>query len=929
MRMDGLVLMSKFIRDFSPQRKSTFFYVFLLLLFLFFLPQKSVSQSQKNSSFVARIFVMIDGQESGEEIGELIPIKEGEPFSLKKISQSIKQIYTTGLFSDVQVSKEGDQEILLTFHLTRRLFIRKIVFKGNKKFPSKKLKDGLLSLREGSFFMEKKLSRTVEELKNALYREGYFNPEIKVDTKRVAKSSSVDVFFEIHSARKFIIRTIAFSGEKILPEAELKKEMKSKEGKVYIPSVFDEDITRLQEVYDSMNYQRAEIEVEEKRFDEKEGCVDLILKIIPHEKIEIIVKGAQVPLDLLKPIWEARIFEEWGQTEGHAKILSYMREKGYLQCSVTSFVEKVDDELRVVYEVIPREKYKIQEISFEGLKYFTPSQLEKELGIMGKTPFIDRIDGARLFDLPEEIGFLYKTKGFPNTSVDFTFPLLGGKRVKALINIEEGNQEKIQKIDFQGVRSVDRKTILEQIGSFEGGPFFQLNVQKDIGKLENFYLNQGIRGTEIEARVERTGEDLFSVVFAVSEGKKVEIENIVITGNVVTKRSVIIRELRIKEGDYAFYEKIRESKRRLENLGVFTQVRIEEIPLSSEKGNLVINVREGERNYAAVGIGLETKTEPQSNVWNTAIIPRGTAEYIRSNILGSAAQLSLIGQFSLKEKRGVISWEQPYFFGNPMATYLNAWWEMEERRSFSYERRGISLTGIHSLSENMMLLLTLRWVRTELFNLKIEPSEVDRQQRPFSVTSVSGSFIWDRRDDPFNPAAGSFLSFAFEWAYPLFKVEYYYLKSFLKHQQFIPVFPRVTFSWISRLGLGEGKIPIHERFFAGGSNSFRGAEFDELGPKDSLSQVPVGGKALFLLNFELSFPLLSAVENLSGAVFYDKGSVFTGVKDLSLSQLRDALGIGIRYRTPLGPVRLELGWNLNPREEEKRFLVFITIGNVF
>jgi outer membrane protein assembly factor BamA len=223
----------------------------------------------------------------------------------------------------------------------------------------------------------------------------------------------------------------------------------------------------------------------------------------------------------------------------------------------------------------------------------------------------------------------------------------------------------------------------------------------------------------------------------------------------------------------------------------------------------------------------------------------------------------------------------------------------------------------------------LRWVRTQLLKQKIELSEVDRQLSPFSATSVSGSFIWDRRDDPFNPAAGSFLSFVFEWAYPLFKVKSYYLKSFLKHQQFIPVFPRVTFSCTSRLGLGEGKIQIHERFFAGGSNSFRGAEFDELGPKDSLSQMPVGGKALFLLNFELSFPLLSAVKNLSGVVFYDKGSVFTRVKDLSLSRLRDALGLGIRYRTPLGPIRLELGWNLNPREEEKRFLVFITIGNVF
>ncbi len=141
----------------------------------------------------------------------------------------------------------------------------------------------------------------------------------------------------------------------------------------------------------------------------------------------------------------------------------------------------------------------------------------------------------------------------------------------------------------------------------------------------------------------------------------------------------------------------------------------------------------------------------------------------------------------------------------------------------------------------------------------------------------------------------------------------------------------MTFSLNSRLGLGGGKedIPIHERFFAGGSNSFRGARFDELGPVDEESGKPVGGEALLLLNVELTFPLVSGVKNLRGAVFYDIGNVFSRANDISLASLENAAGFGIRYKTPLGPVRLELGWNLDVPQEERKARFYITIGNVF
>lgn len=613
--------------------------------------------------------------------------------------------------------------------LTRRLFTRKIIFPGKKVLSDKKLKESLLSLSEGSFFSDEKASKAVEELKEALKKEGYFYPEIKTFTERDPKSSAVDVFFGIQSGKRFAIKKIDFSGEKILPEIQVRKEMQSKEGYVYIPSVFEKDITKLKEIYNSLGYQRAKIDLEEESFNEREGSVYLSLKVAPNEKIKIVVEGAQIPLSHIRPIWEERIFEEWGLAEGEAKIIAYLRKKGYLFSSVTSSIEKVDNEMRVVYKVSPGERFKIKDISFEGLEYFTPSQLKNELGINRRTAFLSWIDGEKLFELPAEIEFLYKTRGFSNTEVTLDF-ITRRKEVKALIFIEEGVQKKIEKISFEGANLFSQKTLLKQISSFEGGPFYQPTVLKDIEKLENFYLNQGVRGTGIKARVERVSENIFSVVFSLKEGKKVRVEKIVITGNVISKKNIILRELRIKEGDYVFYERIRESKRRLERLGIFTEVKIEEIPLSLDRENLVVKVREGGRNYAG-------------------------------------------------------------------------------------------------------------------------------------------------------------------------------------------------------LGGGRKNIPIHERFFAGGSNSFRGEKFDKLEPKDPVSLKPVGGEALFLLNFELTFPLLSAIKDLSGALFYDKGNVFEKGKHFSLAGLQDAVGLGIRYRTPLGPVRLELGWNLDEPRGERKALVFITIGNVF
>ena len=901
------------------------------ILFLFLPAARLLAQVPESVTLVSEINLRIDEAPAAAEMRNLIPMEAGDIYSLKRITESIRQIYKTGLFSDVRVLKEGDEAAKLTFLLTRKLLIRRIDFIGSNQIPRRELENNLSALKREGPYSEDSLERAVEEIRETLRQQGFFQAEIEPLVERDPAVPEVGISFIIHSVNKYTIGKIDFTGNLIIPEQELREEMQTEEGDEYVPSDLEKDLERIRQKYQEMDYQRAEVLIAEQRFDDQREKVFFVIQVLPQERIEITVVGADIPMDLLKPIWEAQIFEEWGLREGDAKIINHLRSKGYIFATVNSSVQYEDNVMRVIHRVSPGKKYKIHKITFQGMEYFTSEQLRENLMLTEGFPLFQNIDGAELYELPQEVELLYESRGFAETQVELSFDREGNK-IKPIMTIVEGVQDKIASITIQGESQLSEETLFEMIDSTEGGPFFQPDIQKDIERLKRYYLNQGVRGTEIIASVEQIQNHLYSVQFEIDEGEMTRIENIIITGYKATRKNTISRELLVSEGDVASYGAIGESKRKLERLGIFTEVVIDEIPISSDRINLLIGVREGARNYGGLGIGMETKSQPQTYAfWDYAFRPRGTAELIRYNIFGTSAQASLVGQLSFKETRGVFSWRQPYFFGLPMETYLNAWLERESRTSFTFKGSGISLTTVKPISqkENMDFMATLRYARRIITDLDIEESEIDRRFFPFSTTAISGSYIWEKRDDPFNPTEGFFFSSVLEWAFPYFGTESDFWKTYNKFQVFAPLVPDVTLGATVRLGLAKGRVPIHERFFAGGSNSFRGVPFDNLGPKDPESGKPVGGKALLLFNFELAFPIIPTLKNLYGTLFFDKGNVFERRKQVSLAGLRNALGLGLKYKTPLGPVRLELGWNLDPVLEEKYFIGFITIGNVF
>jgi outer membrane protein insertion porin family len=917
--------------EIGRRRRSLPVFCFCLVL-LFFGPFFAASLAfGSEAAVVSKIEVWADGAPNTENLERLISIRPGDPYSLFAVSQSIKQVFQTRLFSDIEVVRSGGEKVELRFLLTRKLVVRKIRFLGEKGTSGRKLRNALYSLQEYAYFADDKIARATDELKRALNDEGYFQPKVRAVAKRVTGTPQADIDFILEPGARYAISAIRFQGNRGVAEAELKRVIKTKEGDLYSLSKLDQDLEKLRALYAKNKYPRAAVELAGEDFFPENGTVSLLIRVDPDERIDIRISGAAVPVALVQPIWQERIFEDWGLDEGEARILDYLRGKGYILASVSSRVERDTAGLKIIHQVDPGRRIKIRNVRFEGNTHFSADRIKNELGIGGRVLFFGAVDGKRAYEISLEIMTLYETQGFPDAQVSLQF-IMKGKTAEAVYTIQEGRQQRIKSIEIVGASLISPETLRAQLTIVEGGAFFRPDIQREIEKLTAFYLSQSVRGTRIESRIEAQGDDLFTVTFNIREGRPMKIQSLFVSGNLVTRDSIIKRELRVKEGDPARADRIALSKQNLENLGIFSEVAIEEIPVTESAEHVVVTLREGARNYAGVGVGVETRDPltSASSLLDASLRLRGTAEFMRGNMFGSAASLSFVTQFSLSEKRIVVTWQQPYFlFDIPIETYINGWAESEDRTSFAFKREGVSLTGVRPIFWGLNLLTTLGYARTTLTRLDVPPSEIDRQFYPYSKTSLAPSFVLERRDDAFNPEGGHFSSLALDWAFPLFQTESDFLKGLFKYQRYFTLAPRVVFDGTFRLGLGMGKMPIHERFFAGGSNSFRGAEFDELGPKDPESGVPIGGKALILLNLESAFPLVSSLPYLSGVVFYDTGNIFYNRSDFDIRHLEHAVGMGLRYRTPLGPVRLELGWNLSDPERRGKPIAFITIGNIF
>jgi outer membrane protein insertion porin family len=872
--------------------------IFLILLFFFF--NLIFGEEIK----IGEIKFLVDGKER-KELNEFVPLKKGDNINWEKLKEGMQNLWKTDEFASIEVEllkEEKSQNIL--FLIKRKRVVGKITFKGEKGVSTGKLTNAITSLKKGGLFNQSYVEKAREEILSKLKENGFLDAEIDPLVRDF--KGRKEVIFNIKAGKRRKIKEILIQD---FLKQEIEEKLNLRKGDLFIPFKLQREIDRVLSNLKKKGYLRARLNYDFKKVNKEWVLIEISGSL--GEKIKMEFKGASIPVEILTPLWEGDTLEEWALEESKIKIQKYLRSKGFLFAEVDAHAERDGDKLELVFDIKKGNRYRLHRIKFDtekndikDLKKFLQDYTEPTISLWANGELIDNYEnGIKVF---------YKDRGYSEVGVKKEI-LKRRNSVDVLFKIDKGKFTVVKSVSFEGNEPYRGEELKSVSGISEGALFSDIFLENAVERIRIFLMNQGYKNAKVSADVR--GEREKSILFKIDKGKRFKIRKLYLSGLTRTKEFIVRKMLRIKEGDFYSYERVQATLKNLQESGIFSEIKVREIEIDNEV-IIIFILREGESYHVGIGGGYLERSGP-----------RGSIEFSHNNILGLATSGSSVLQLSPKEKRGVISLTNKSFIGFKIENITSLWWEKEERKSFTYERRGFAISSVEKRSDYSLFLLRYRIARTNLLSLSVKESAIDREYRPFYTSSLSASYLVDLRDDPFNPSRGRYWIFNIEKAFPAFGTESNFWK-FSFNLQHIKTFPYdIIQNSFLRIGYIYGKASIADRFFAGGS-SFRGEKVDELGPKDPETGNPIGGNIIFLANTESLLPVFPW-DNLRLSVFFDLGNVFWEKGNFKLSNFNIASGIGLWYKTPVGPFKIYLGYNFTKPSLKRKGVILFNIGNEF
>jgi outer membrane protein insertion porin family len=570
------------------------------------------------------------------------------------------------------------------------------------------------------------------------------------------------------------------------------------------------------------------------------------------------------------------------------------------------------------------------------------------------------------------------------------------RRVQVEIAVVEGPRTLVRSVMFRGNTVLSAAELTDLLKTSNGQPYSQVQVAGDRDRLDLEYRNRGYETVVVNPDVTLAeGDTRADIVFTISEGPQVLVDHVIILGNERTSAAIIDRELLLRPGQPLGYSARLESQQRLSALGLFRRVSITELPHAAEpQRDVLVQVEEAPPTTIGYGGGLEVgsalrRDEGGETVERFEFVPRAFFEIGRRNMWGKNRSVNLFTRVALRSQDIVLTdnglgledqpeglgfneyrvygtYREPKAFNTRADLLLTGILDQARRASFNFRTREVRAeTGLR-LSPKYSLAGRYSLERTELFDETFNPDEqplIDRLFPQVRLSKFSGTFIRDGRDDVIDPSQGRFFIVDADVAARGIGSEVGFLKTYLQGFSFtrLPTARRVVLALGARLGAAHGfsrevprldsagqpvlgpdgspvvdtvqDLPASERFFAGGDTTVRGFSLDRLGSAKTITAAgfPTGGNSVIVLNGELRAALFGA---LQGVVFLDGGNVFPNASDLDLTDMRAAAGFGFRYKSPVGPIRVDLGFKLDRRELvpgrlERRSVLHISLGQAF
>lgn len=748
-------------------------------------------------------------------------------------------------------------------------------------------------------------------------------------------SSPADIGAEGLKGEGKIVTSIEVQGQRRIEKGAILSHAKSRVGGYFSRETVSEDIKSIFK----MGY------FEDVKVDLSEGDLGPKLTFIVKERIlvrSVRVEGnAELKKETVSEVITVRpdtIYSMEKIRDSEEKISELYEEKGFFLADITHRLDYDGDEATLVFDVVEGRKIKIKKINILGNQKFSDEDLLDIPGIETKEGgFFSWLTGSGKFDeetLYKDIDLMrafYYNNGYIKAKIEDpqVFMAPDKKALYLTLRLFEGEQYSVGQVSFSGdlSKSPEEEAVsLSKLRLKERDIFNGQKMRADVIILTDTFADRGYAFADVSPNTDVDDDRrLVNITYSADKGSLVYINRINIIGNTHTRDKVIRRELKVRETELYNGSAIRRSRQKVNNLGFFKQVDFKTERISKDKIDINIQVEEGPTGTFTVGAGYSS---------NDGLV--GMISLSQGNLAGTGRKIKFSTEFGGENSNYSISYTEPYVLDSKFTAGVDLFNSDREYDDYESSERGFGLRAGRGLGEYSRLSLRYRFETVEIDNVTATSSKyiLDSEGKT-STSSLTSIISRDSRDDYLNPASGSNNSLSLEYAGGFLGQDNNFYKLVGSSAWFFPGWKNHTMMFRGRLGYAEStdekELHIDERFFLGGMNSVRGYEHRSIGPEekgiDGLWYV-VGGSKEVLFNAEYLF-YISEDAGLKGLFFFDAGNVYAESESYDFGDLRKSVGYGVRWYSPVGPLRLEWGHALDPKPGESTSRWEFSIGSFF
>jgi outer membrane protein insertion porin family len=605
------------------------------------------------------------------------------------------------------------------------------------------------------------------------------------------------------------------------------------------------------------------------------------------------------------------------------RMKDFYEDEGYFEVQITPDIEKfADGDVKVIFSINEGRQMKIDRIAIRGNKGLTDKQIKAAMATQERQYYILRgtVQRQRLEDDIERILGLYNDHGFIHARVESHDVTVDREKALVTINIVvvEGAQHLVTDVTLTGLTLVPESEVRRQLKLKPGDVFSRGQLRESVKGIEELYSNLGRASAEVNPRIETLPDNRIAITVDVNEGPTVYVERINIAGNVRSQDKILRREFQMAEGDIFTLRKLQRSRQRLVNLGYFEKVDVTTAP-GSDRTKIVVNVEVTERPTGIFSIGGGFSSQDGL---------LGTVDLSQNNFLGRGWQMSIRLRGGADTQQGIISFTEPWLFDRPLSAGFDLFNIRRQFTDYDYDQLGGAVRLSHPFEEYWRWNATYRLSEDQIADVDASADSELREEEGTSVTSVVQlALTRDSRDNVQTPSRGGVFFVTTDLAGLGGDSRFIKIMSSVTH--FRPIWFGHILSGRLEGGYGFGwggeELPLFERFYLGGSNSIRSYKAREISPRDDAGE-EIGGTSSVLGNIEYIVPLPF---NIRLAAFFDVGNVYGFGTKFDLTDLRMAIGGGVRWLSPFGPIRVDYGFNPDPRPGDRSGAFNFSVGSPF